>query len=153
MTRDELKRNVDIDLAAMRECVALLLDVRRKAASAPVVSPHDTAAASAYLHSIFGGVENVLRQFLRYRGIPSPSGARSHVDLLQLFTRSRQHAGLPLLFDEDDELVSELRGFRHVFRSAYALDLDWERVRPLADQVESWVASFAQRALSAVDQI
>lgn len=38
--------------------------------------------------------------------------------------------------------LAVLLGFRHVSRHATALDLDWERMRPVAEAVQSTVGDF-----------
>ena len=91
----------------------------------PDLSELELAGAAALLHSFYNGVENIVKQILRSRGIALPTGDSWHKELLETAHR----AGV--LSSETSLAVREYLAFRHFFAHAYAFDLDSERLTPL----------------------
>jgi hypothetical protein len=85
----------------------------------------ELAGTAAFLHSLYGGVENILKQALADRGDPLPDGASWHRDLLRL----AQQRGIVRPATADALLP--FLAFRHFFSHAYALDLEPERMEVL----------------------
>ena len=115
----------------------------------------ERAAASAFLASVYMGVENVLKRIARYHEIDLPRSERWHVELFERFCRPAT-GSLPVLFK--GELIPKMdayRRFRHVIHHGYERDLDYDRMRPgiqgarqtferFRDEVESYLESLIQ---------
>jgi hypothetical protein len=85
------------------------------------------------LHGLYNGFEKCLVFVLRSRSEEPIEGPNWHSQLaLRFRTELGEHAAL----------ASELRGFRHVFRNAYGYELEFDRVRTLAEKTPSfWMAT------------
>ncbi len=91
----------------------------------------EIAGVAAMLHNFYNGIENVLKQVFRSKGIPIPEGESWHRDLLIVAAQRKILS---------DRLLDDLKpylAFRHFFSHGYALNLVPERMDPLAGHAES----------------
>ena len=94
----------------------------------------ELSALAAVLHSFYTGVENIfMRVAIELDGEPV-TGEAWHRDLLKRMTTPARHRPGLLSSELHDALLEYLR-FRHVFRNAYAFDLDWEKMSHLVLQL------------------
>ncbi len=150
MKSSELKADVRGELEQMhivvRELVALRSDVRDRA---PML--REKVAGAGFLAQFYNGVENILKRISKYHHVAPPEGDRWHVQLFDRFcgtSSSDASRELPVLFDE--HLASEMaqyRGFRHVARASYGIELNWQLMAQGIDRVEETHARFEQAAL------
>jgi len=97
------------------------------------LSELELAGTAALLHSIYGGIENILKQALLGSGIRLPTGASWHRDLLCL---AEKHGILQLTTGVS---LRPFMAFRHFFSHAYALELDPARMEALVRDAEEVV--------------
>jgi hypothetical protein len=81
-------------------------------------------AIGSYLHDYFSAVEKIASHVCRATEEGMPNGDNWHYQLI--FNMSLELDGLrPRLFSKELlDLLNELRGFRHVFRNIYGINLD-----------------------------
>jgi len=108
----------------------------------------ELSALAALLHSFYTGVENIFKRAVAELEHTPVRGEAWHRDLLRRLTQPQ--AARPALLPDDlhNTLVEYLR-FRHVFRSAYAFDLQWDKMSGLVLNVETTLQRLEQ-ALDAV---
>jgi hypothetical protein len=107
-------------------------------------SPGNTevAALAAVLHSFYTGVENAFKRVCVESGSALPSGHNWHRQLLDSMTKPEPCRPAVI----SDSLRVLLRGyldFRHVFRSGYTFDLQWEKMQGLVTECRATATRFA----------
>ncbi len=128
---DELRAQIDGELEKLRE-LAGDLSQRVKAFKEAPPDRWDCGAAGAALHSFYGGIESIFRAVAESIDGGLHKSDSWHSDFLESMTAStprRRNVISPSLAARLDEYL----GFRHVFRSRYGADLEWERMVPLVE--------------------
>jgi hypothetical protein len=95
----------------------------------------ELSALAATLHSFYTGVENIFKRVTVELDDEPVRGDAWHRDLLQRMKIATTHRAALLSAELHDTLNEYLR-FRHVFRSAYSFDLDWQKMSPLVLRLE-----------------
>lgn len=93
-------------------------------------------ALAAFLHGFYTGVENIFKRVSVAVDNDPPRGEAWHSSLLNRMACATQ--GRPAVISED--LRKSLKGyldFRHMFRHAYTVELQWRRMAPLVFQAQS----------------
>jgi hypothetical protein len=94
------------------------------------------AGVAALIHSYYNAVENIIKQILRSRETPLPSGESWHKELIQLAAQSG------VISETTAESLKEYLAFRHFFTHAYAFDIEPERMKPLVENLPVVGANF-----------
>jgi uncharacterized protein YutE (UPF0331/DUF86 family) len=116
------KENVEIALSNLKDVMA------RKEKT--VV---ELAAAGAFLHSIYSGIENILKQILIIKDTQIPKSDTWHKDLLNL------SVSMGIISENLSDKLYEYLTFRHFFVHSYGFMLEETHLRGLADDVqEAW---------------
>ena len=88
------------------------------------------------LHSFYNGLENIFDIIAKNIDGSVPTGNKSHQELLH------QMASENNMRDEiiDEQLYLKLREyatFRHFYRHAYSFQLNWEKMKPLVENMHT----------------
>ena len=102
------------------------------------LTPLELAGLGSMIHSIYNGMENMLKQIFKEERINLPDSAFWHKELLE---RACMEG---IISEQTLEELKEYVGFRHFFVHAYCPQLDLERLRPLAEKVLAVVERFLQ---------
>ena len=94
----------------------------------------DMTILGSVLHSFYNGLENIFDIIAKNIDGSVPAGNKSHQELLH------QMASENSMRDEviDEKLYLKLREyatFRHFYRHAYSFQLNWEKMKPLAQNI------------------
>ena len=128
----EVRERVAAELENIDRVIAQLPDVHSLAS----LSELELAGVAALLHSLYNGVENILKQIVMDRNGNIPDGASWHRELLN-------NAGANATVSSST--AKQLRpylAFRHFFSHAYSFDLDRGRLIPLVANAQATVAAF-----------
>jgi hypothetical protein len=100
------------------------------------LSALELAGTGAVLHSIYNGIENILKQILKEAKFEIPTGLFWHRDLLLLALHAK------IISDSVLERAKDYMAFRHFFSHAYSLTLKPERMRPLVESAPELIRDF-----------
>lgn len=93
----------------------------------------ELAAIATFLHNIYNGIENILKQILKAKGIDIPESATWHKELLNL----SESQGI--ISEKLADQLYEYLTFRHFFVHAYGFMLDEAHLEVLANNIpEIW---------------
>ena len=89
----------------------------------------ELAAAATFIHNIYNGIENILKQALKEEGITIPTTASWHKELLN------KAATKGLIRKELSDELMEYLAFRHLFIHGYGFLLEEEPIRELGTKI------------------
>ena len=90
----------------------------------------------AYLHSIYTGMENILKQVLSYEKISIPATLTWHKDLLNLAIEHN------IITKETVDRMGRYLFFRHFFTHAYGFFIDDAKLKPLMNDISDTYSGF-----------
>jgi len=91
----------------------------------PYLSTLELAGVAVLVHNFYNGVENILKQILKSKGIQIPTSKSWHKELLNTSENER------IISTELKIKLAEYLAFRHYFSHSYALDLYSDKMEPL----------------------
>lgn len=93
----------------------------------------ELAAIGTFLHNIYNGIENILKQILIANDVEIPRSATWHKDMLN------RAISMQIISEKLSDELYEYMTFRHFFVHAYGFMLDEARLEELADRIpEVW---------------
>jgi len=116
-------------IAAEKENVEKVLDNLKDAMERKKRTTIELAAIATFLHNIYNGIENILKQVLKARGTEIPKSDASHKDLLDL---SVSNGIIP---EKLSDQLYEYLTFRHFFVHAYGFMLEEGQLEDLANNI------------------
>ena len=116
-------------IAAEKENVEKALDNLKDAMGRKERSTVELAAIATFLHNIYNGIENILKQVLKSRGNEIPKSETSHKDLLDI---SVSNGIIP---EKLSDQLYEYLTFRHFFVHAYGFMLEETHLEDLANNI------------------
>ncbi len=87
------------------------------------------------LHGFYSGLERIFAMIATAVDMNLPEGNQWHYQLLQQMTQEIPGVRPAVISEETCALLDEYRGFRHVVRNVYALELDPNRIEPLVEKI------------------
>ena len=125
---------------AERENVEKALNDLKTAMNRKEKTVIELAAIATFLHNIYNGIENILKQIIKAKAMSMPSSETWHKDLLNL------SVSIGII---TEELASELYtylAFRHFFVHGYGFKLEEAHLRSLADDISRIWSQFITAA-------
>lgn len=96
----------------------------------------DMTILGSVLHSFYNGLENIFEIIAKNIDGIVPNGNKSHQELLHQMASENSKRNEIL----NEELYLKLREyatFRHFYRHAYSFQLNWEKMNPLIDNLQT----------------
>lgn len=121
--------NLSKQILAEKENVEIALSNLEEAMAREEKSVVELAAIGTFLHNIYNGIENILKQILKTKEIEISKSDTWHKDLLSL------SVSLGIISEKlSDELYDYLT-FRHFFVHAYGFSLEESPLEELANNI------------------
>ena len=136
----DLRQAVEAEL----ENIDAVISCLPPAATLGRLSELELAGVSTFLHNFYNGVENILRQILKARDVPQPSGSSWHRDLLNLCMQQA------ILSSSTAKELGPYLGFRHFFAHGYATDLDPAKLEILVQDIRRVYGMFKTDVASTI---
>jgi uncharacterized protein YutE (UPF0331/DUF86 family) len=133
-------------ILAEKENVELALANLSQAMSRTDRTVVELTAAASFVHNVYNGVENILKQVLAARSIEIPKAGAWHQELLKRSVAEK------VVSNELAEELKEYLGFRHFFVHGYGFMVTEEPLKDLASRLPAVWARFLaeiQRATGA----
>ncbi|MDD5616470.1 MAG: DUF86 domain-containing protein [Candidatus Methanoperedens sp.] len=89
----------------------------------------ELAAIGTFLHNIYNGIENILKQVIKAKGVDIPESATWHKKLLNISVSKG------IISDKLSDQLYEYLTFRHFFVHAYGFMLDEAHLEILAKDI------------------
>ena len=120
-----LERRIRKDLELLERLWSELVTVDL---AAPEIGQRDIVFAGYRLHNLYSAAENIFRNIAETFGNHLDAGSGWHADLLDRMRLDLTPLRPAVIDDAAFDSLDELRRFRHLFRAAYGIDLDPERM-------------------------
>ena len=96
----------------------------------------DITILESILHSFYNGLENIFEIIAKNIDGNVPSGNKSHQELLHQMA-SENNIRSEVINENLYMQLREYATFRHFYRHAYSFQLNWEKMKPLVDNLHS----------------
>ena len=94
----------------------------------------DMTILGSVLHSFYNGLENIFEIIAKNIDCDVPTGNKSHQELLHQMASENSRRNE--ILNEDLYLkLREYATFRHFYRNTYSFQLNWEKMKPLVDNL------------------
>jgi len=127
-----LREKVNVEM----ENISIVLRELKKIKDKSNKSVVELAGIGTFLHNIYTGIENILKQILSSQGIQIPNSDSWHQDLLV------QAADKGVITETMKKQLAKYLAFCHFFVHAYGFLLDEKELKSLVDNVFSVYSSF-----------
>ncbi len=131
--------NLSRQILAEKENVEVVLSNLSEAMNREKKSVVELAAIGAFLHNIYNGIENILKQILKTKDIEVPKSDTSHKDLLNL------SVSLGIISESLSDELYEYLTFRHFFVHAYGFMLEKSPLEDLANNIPKIWCQFIEK--------
>jgi len=91
-------------------------------------TPEELIAVGYYLHNLYCAFENIFKNISQTFENQIIDTTQWHAELLKLMKLEIRDIRPNIISQESYNYLDELRRFRHLFRAAYGIELDWERM-------------------------
>ncbi len=98
-------------------------------------------AVALSLQHFYTSLETTFKRIAKEIDGDLPEGEKWHFELLEQMTISIKDVRPALLNKEEKKKLDKLRRFRHVVRHGYEYELDWEQIKPLAEDMNEVILS------------
>ena len=139
MNQGKLRTRIQNELAQMQQAVNQTNRLLRKAELNDDDDIVDALISTCGLNmqSFYTSAENILYDIARMIDGDVPSGKSWHSELLEQMALPLPDIRDEVISNKTLALLDELRRFRHVVRSHYSFDLEYDRVKELSRQLGS----------------
>jgi len=113
--------------------------VEKKLTDLSQTTPDDFTIAgfASYVHSFYNGLEKIFDLIAEHIDRFEPSDKSWHKELLKQMALEIQGVRPAVLTKELASALEDYLEFRHFFRHSYSFDLDWDELKPKAENLKA----------------
>jgi uncharacterized protein YutE (UPF0331/DUF86 family) len=134
-------------ILAEKQNVEVALDNLKEAMARAKKSAIELAAIGTFLHNVYNGIENILKQIVRLKSIEMPKSDSWHKELLDLSVSKG------IISEELSDQLYEYLTFRHFFIYSYGFMLEEKHLQGLATNIHDIWVRFMSEISSAMREI
>lgn len=123
--------NLTKEILAEKENVEEVLNNLKTALARTDKTVIELSAIATFLHNIYNGIENILKQVLKAKNIKIPDSETWHKDLLNLSVSTK------IISEQLSDELYEYLTFRHFFIHSYGFILEESQLKDLATNIPS----------------
>lgn len=113
----------------------------------------EISGVGAYLQNFYSGIERIFERITITFGMELPEGENWHTDLLNQMEMEYPDIRQAVITHDLAEILLEYLRFRHLFRHIYSVDLDWNRILPLAEDASKILKTFKEQIACFLNKI
>lgn len=121
---------------AERENISRALHDLQFALTRPQITVIEKAAIATFMHNVYTGMENILKQILKAKGATPPHTQTSHKDLLALAVTEH------IISQAVVDAIFPYLSFRHFFVHSYGFMLEEDPIERLALNISAVYSNF-----------
>ena len=133
-------------ILAEKQNVETALDNLNKALTRTNKSTIELAAIGTFLHNIYNGIENILKQIAHLKSLEIPKSDSWHKDLLNLSVSKG------IISEELSDRLYEYLTFRHFFIHSYGFMLEEKHLEGLATNIHDVWMRFMSEISQSLNQ-
>jgi len=123
------------------------LDNLKEAMARAKKSAIELAAIGTFLHNIYNGIDNILKQIVRLKSVEMPKSDSWHKELLNLSVSKG------IISEELSDQLYEYLTFRHFFIHSYGFMLEEKHLQGLATNIHDIWMRFMSEISSTIGEI
>ncbi len=117
------------EIQAEKEYISSTLQALKEAMTRKKQTIVELAAIATFIQNTYNGMENLLKRALLFKNISIPVSEFWHKNLLDLSVNNK------IISLELSEKLDEFRAFRHFFIHGYGINLNKQKLLPLAENL------------------
>jgi predicted nucleotidyltransferase len=141
-----LKSLVEDELMALERVASRMNELMGECADPPTWV--ELSAMASLIHQFYTGAESIFERIALHVDSGLPRSAYWHMDLLNQMAEERPGVRPAVIDQPLHGWLWEYLKFRHFFRHAYGYDLEWARLRPLAEGMKRTLEMLRQQLMS-----
>lgn len=122
---DNLKIKIDVEFENLERVISEL----KSASGKKKLSQLELAGIATYIHNFYNGIENILKQILKSKGIVIDDSAYWHKELIEKSVANK------VITQNLAESLSEYLSFRHFFVHSYSFILNEQKLKYLHKKI------------------
>lgn len=139
----EIKEQVEVEFENIQQVLSNLPQENAQ----QNLSVLEIAGMATLIHNFYNGMENVIKQLIRYNKLEFPIGPSWHRDLLQVALTSE------IVTHETVNKLKPYLGFRNFFVHGYAFQIEQEKIQPLVNQANVLFDSFKKEIAAYLEEL
>jgi hypothetical protein len=145
---------LEADLAAQQATVDRVFTLLMQRSEGLASENLEQLESAAYqLHNLYGAVEGLLKVVAAYFENNISDSSRWHSLLLQRMTQPVQGVRPAVLSPQNYEALNALRAFRHFFRHAYGVPIDFAQLQSNLEKAKLMYPQLAKDLISFLNEI